>query len=83
MSRTVTIDTNAVDAMTIAEKVGFDKLQAAIGYLSLWNMGFDQVSISLNPAELEMTAIYTYGSGAPGRYVIGAIWHDDHFGFHS
>lgn len=67
-------------------------LPDAIGYLSLWALpqddapqGYHHVVIRCADAEQpELVACYYHDvtSTTPG-YVIGAIWHGDHFGFHS
>lgn len=53
----------------------------AIGYLSTWNMSFPTVVIRAD-GETDMVAVYKDEDGNI-RYVIGAVWHDDHYGFHS
>lgn len=63
----------------------------AIGYLSMWALP-DEVSSSYNHCVIrctdttspELVACYypDITSDKPS-YVIGAIWHGDHFGFHS
>lgn len=67
-------------------------LNDAIGHLSMWALpqddapqGYHHVVIRCADAEQpELVACYYHDvtSTTPG-YVIGAIWHGDHFGFHS
>lgn len=64
------------------------KLTQAIGYFSSWNLSLHYVRItggvySGNP---ELTATYWKRSPHVNEgiaYQIGAVWHGDHFGFHS
>ena len=83
-NRTVEFMLTREQVADVQDITGFEKFNAAIGYLSAWNMSFPQVSISGgvwddNP---EMTATYFDAEGKVG-YVIGAVWHGDHFGMHS
>jgi hypothetical protein len=62
---------------------GNQVVNAAIGYLATWSCDrFDEVKLNINAKELEITAVY-YGNDGNVGYVIGAVWHDGHFGFHS
>ena len=73
-----------IDATAITEmKVSTDprEWQEAIGYLSTWNLTFPKVSIRQD-GETDMVAVYYTEKDEPG-YVIGAVWHEDHYGFHS
>ena len=71
---------------TLREEVGSKEYDAAIGYLSTWNLSFPTVQIyctgSGPRSNPELLAIYSYPDGTRG-YTIGAVWHGDHFGFHS
>lgn len=83
--RNITLTLNAVDMTEIAEITGHDKLYTALGYLMQWNMTFPHVTIgggSYDGAP-ELYAIYRKELNGPIGYSIGAVWHDDHFGFHS
>ena len=84
--RTITLTVDAVARTRIAEITGHDKLNAALGYLAGWNMSFPHVTISggVYGGTPELIAAYRADTDdtRPG-YVIGAVWHDDHFGFHS
>ena len=70
------------DMIIIAEEIGtWDKLWEAIGYLSTWNLSYPIVRIHRD-GKTDMVAVYLKGDNELG-YVIGAVWHDDHYGFHS
>ena len=78
-----------IDAVTLTEISnacgGNKQLFLALGYLIQWNMSFGHVTITGYVDEdcPEMTAVYRREAGGDVGYVIGAIWHGDHFGFHS
>jgi hypothetical protein len=56
----------------------------AVGYLSTWSRdGYGFVDIYPNARQLEMTAVYRKEDSGDVGYVIGAVWHEGHFGFHS
>ena len=77
-----------IDTYALSEITGNAELFKAIGYLSQWNMNLAKVRIiggvySGNP---ELIATYwRHNNNEPQTiaYQIGAVWHDDHFGFHS
>ena len=79
-TRRVTIHINAVDQTNMKEIVGREKFFDAIGYLSTWNM--THPSVDIYPDSLDMVAVYKDEQGET-KYVIGAVWHEDHYGFHS
>lgn len=61
------------------------EVQNAIGYLSQWCIDtghFPKVTLFVSVKEQEITATYYRPNGDAG-YVIGAVWHGEHFGFHS
>jgi len=63
-----------------------EPIRTALGYLSLWNWSsFTHVDIVLmgEPGEMELLASYRKEAGGRAGYTIGAVWHDDHWGFHS
>lgn len=65
---------------------GDEHIRAALGYLSLWNWSsYPYVDIVLmgSEGEMELIANYRKEAGGPIGYAIGAVWHGDHFGFHS
>ncbi len=63
----------------------YDKLWAAIGYLSCWgntpSMTYPTVTIYRDRGT-DLVAVYSREDGSNG-YTIGAVWHEDHYGFHS
>jgi hypothetical protein len=75
----------------IAEITGNEKIWAAIGYLSTWNMAHAYCEIigGVYDGNPEIIATYRKEERGPITYQIGAVWHggnDDtagHFGFHS
>lgn len=84
--RTIILNMDAVKMTQIAEVTGWEKLHAAMGYLSWWNLSFPHVTISGyidRDGVPEIVASYRQEPCKSPGYVIGAIWHDDHFGFHS
>ena len=65
---------------------GDEPIRAALGYLTLWNWSsFPYVDIVLmgDEGSMELIASYRKEKDGPAGYTIGAVWHDDHFGFHS
>lgn len=88
MSETRNIDFR-IDPVTqtqIAEVTGNREFYNAIGYLSAWNMTFPHVTITaryVRHDDPELLAIYRREESGPTGYAIAAVWHDDHFGFHS
>lgn len=87
MERTVELCLDADKHVEMADIVGNKELFSAIGYLSQWNMNLSRVRIigGVYDGNPELTATYWRHSteGEPIAYQIGAVWHDDHFGFHS
>jgi hypothetical protein len=82
MTRTVNLNLSSEDMIQIAESIGtWDKLWEAIGYLSSWNLSYPRVDIYRDD-KTDLVAVYFNGEDVRG-YVIGAVWHDDHYGFHS
>ena len=80
--REVRILMDATQQTQIMEEVGRQNFFAAIGYLSTWNMSFGFVQITQDDTT-DMVAVYKDTADGPTKYVIGAVWHDDHYGFHS
>jgi hypothetical protein len=81
--RTITINLTGEDMIQVAESIGtWDKLWQAIGYLSSWNMSYPNVVIYREPKSPDLVAVYS-DTERNVKYVIGAVWHDDHYGFHS
>lgn len=71
------------------EQCGDDEqaIQNAIGRLSMWAWDmypFVQINLNGKAGEMELVAVYKKEEDQERpSYVIGAIWHDNHFGFHS
>ena len=77
------LEATAIDVMK--ETCGYTEVQAAIGYLSQWSSAsehYPRATLWFDPKEREITATYFKTDDTVG-YVIGAVWHGDHFGFHS
>lgn len=82
MTRTININLSSEDMIQIAESIGtWDKLCHAIGYLSSWNLSFPTCNI-FRDGETDLVAVYKDAEGQR-QYVIGAVWHGEHYGFHS
>lgn len=82
-SRTVDYAFNAAELTELHEQVGIEHVQKALGYLSTWNFTFPKVRIWIDVKQCEIIATYFREDGATVGYCIGAVWHGDHFGFHS
>ena len=86
--RTINLTLTSEDIRIAAEIATHAKLQEAVGYLSTWNVtGYKHVSIYARD-DAELLACYwsteeERNAGARPGYVIGAVWHGDHYGFHS
>ena len=79
--RTVELNLTSEDMITIAESIGtWDKLWEAIGYLSTWNLSYPTVNI-FKDRDNDLVAVYF--KDGDRMYTIGAVWHDDHYGYHS
>lgn len=79
--RQVTLRMDSVTQMKMQHATNAEEWFRAIGYLSTWNMSFPTVVIRAD-GETDMTAVYKDENDNVG-YVIGAVWHQDHYGFHS
>lgn len=75
---------DSTEQSNLREQVGVAEFNAAVGYLSTWNMTFPEVRLFYNAREREITASY-YGESGELGYCIGAVFNDDtkKFGFHS
>ena len=80
--REVLILMDSAQQTQIMEEVGRQNFYAAIGYLSTWNMSYGFVRITQD-GDTDMVAVYRDTADGPTKYVIGAVWHEDHYGFHS
>jgi len=79
--RIVTIHMDAVAQQLMQVETDITEWYRAIGRLSTWNMTFPTVNIYPD-GETDMVAAY-FDEKGDRQYVIGAVWHDDHYGFHS
>lgn len=80
--RKVTLSLTNEDMIQIAESIGtWEKLWHAIGYLSTWNLSYESVVI-YRDRDADLVAIY-HKEDKEQPYVIGAVWHGEHYGFHS
>ena len=80
--REVLIRMDSTQLTQIKEAVGPSHFYSALGYLSQWNLTYGHVEITQDDTT-DMVAVYRATPGAPVEYVIGAVWHEDHYGFHS
>jgi hypothetical protein len=83
--RTINFYLDAVTKTKIVEVTGVSEFNNAVGYLSSWNMAFPHLTIhgGVYDGTPEIIATYRKEPDGPVGYQIGAVWHDDHFGFHS
>jgi len=86
--RTIELAIDADTLMALADASSNAELFKAIGYLSQWNMNMAKVRIlgGVYDGNPELTATYwRHNTTEPQTiaYQIGAVWHGDHFGFHS
>lgn len=81
MSRIVNIFLIAGEKTQIAEQTDIGELYRAIGYLATWALQYPQVNIYRDGAT-DLVASY-FNEKGERIYTIGAVWHDDHYGFHS
>lgn len=80
--REVLIRMDSTQLTQIKEAVGAQHFYEALGYLSQWNLTYGHVVITQDDTT-DMVAVYRATPGGPVEYVIGAVWHEDHYGFHS
>jgi hypothetical protein len=84
--RTVTLNMDSAVQSLMRLKTNQTEWYRAIGYLSSWNMTFAHCDIYVDGAT-DMVAVYRDRQGEHEQgersYTIGAVWHDDHYGFHS
>ena len=74
-----------IDPLDLAEMQDTTRgeLTDAVGYLSTWGFGrYADVTIS-REGDVDLVAVYRDAPDGDVRYVIGAVWHHDHYGFHS
>lgn len=86
-ARTVEIHIPQTAVHEATQQVGVQNWERAIGYLSTWAMHNPEYQIceihqDFFGGNTDMVAVYKNAEGVR-RFVIGAVWHDDHYGFHS
>ncbi len=86
--RTIELSIDPDTMVAIAEITGNAELFKAIGYLSQWSLPLAKVRIlgGVYGGNPEIIATYwRHNTTEPQTiaYQIGAVWHGDHFGFHS
>lgn len=81
-ARQVTINLTQDDLIQIAAELGtWKEMWIAIGHLSTWNLNYPYVNI-YRDGGADLVASYRDVEG-DRQYTIGAVWHGDHYGFHS
>lgn len=80
-TRNAIIHIDTTERTQMQHATNHDEWFRAIGYLSTWNMSFPTVEIRAEGGT-DMVAVYKDEEDNV-RYVIGAVWHNDHYGFHS
>lgn len=83
--RTISLGLASEMLTRIAEITGGAELSQAIGYLASWNLAHPYCEIigGIYDGTPEIVATYRKEQRGPITYQIGAVWHGDHFGFHS
>ena len=80
--RTVTIFMDSETQTAMQHATNHDEWFRALGRLCAWGRGtYPSVAIHAD-GETDMIAIYTDAEGNRG-FTMGAVWHNDHYGFHS
>ena len=81
--RIVNLEFNAVDHSQAMNHTGFVEFYTAVGYLANWNFTFPRVDIYIaDRKDGELRAVYFNDEGKCG-YVIGAIFREGKYEFHS
>lgn len=85
MGRSIELAVEAETLTSIAEITGNGELFRALGYLCQWNLSLGKVRVigGIHDGVPELIASYWRDESQPVAYQLGAIWHGDHFGFHS
>jgi len=83
--RTIRFGIPADTVTAIAEITGNEAFFHAVGYLSTWSLSHAHCEIigGVYDGNPEIIATYRRHADGPITYQIGAVWHGDHFGFHS
>lgn len=82
MNRTINLNVSDNQLIQIATSIkNWEELWKAIGYLATWHGDYDLTSINYDHKN---NLIAHYENLENKRsYVIGAVWHGEHYGFHS
>lgn len=82
--RTANLNFTADAWETLIQQTEAHKAHDALAYLTVWALAsYAHVTVYISTRDPEMVAIYRKQEGEAPGYTIGAVWHDDHFGFHS
>ena len=79
--RTVSIHMDSEQISGMQNLTDYKDWVRAIGYLSTWNLTYPICNIFAD-GKTDMVAVYKTANNERG-YTIGAVWHGDHYGFHS
>jgi hypothetical protein len=91
-NRTIEFLFDADDYLNIEMATDPLKVEGAMGYLMQWNLTYTHVRMIIRAGhDPEIVALYYGDIPEPDNrgqwprpdYAIGAVWHGDHFGFHS
>ena len=74
---------DAVELNALHHATDYKQVESALGYLSSWNMSFPIVTIYISGDDEIRAVYYSKADDKRAGYVLAAVWHDDHFGFHS
>jgi hypothetical protein len=80
--RKINLGLSSVTLSGIADTVGHEHLWKAIGYLSQWASGTYPNANIYSDGGCDLVAHYS-DPDCGRQYTIGAVWHGDHYGFHS
>jgi len=74
-------------AARLLDRTGFDHVNDALARHATWAIDADKyahcdIYLQLD-SQPEVRAVYRPAPDEPVAYVIGAVWHGTHFGFHS
>lgn len=84
--RIIRLAFTATDKIKLHELTNYIEVDKALAYLTQWALDAeDKSACTIMIHGDEMTAVYrpNFDENSSPTYVIGAVWHQDHFGFHS
>lgn len=79
--RTVSIHMDREQISEMQDETDCKEWYRAVGYLSTWNLTYPICCIFAD-GKTDLLAVYKTANNERG-YTIGAVWHGDHYGFHS